>query len=132
MSDKILVGTYNSVPGACGIDAACNFELAEKVTKYKDYWSGKMVEYKRYPLVGEKPQGGSDWLISGFNKSKVCEQAYKELSEKYPIVYQSPVRNNRNMGSRHPFFFAIFDTKKEPTPKIKKEEVCAAAPATEI
>jgi hypothetical protein len=108
--DKVICAEHGMMDGACGVDVACNFDF-----DYADsHWSPDNQIAKWKP---EKFSCG--WLVMGFNKQAQSEAAYKAFSAKYPLVYQSPVRNNPNHGRNHPFFFAVFDTKKPSKAKTK-------------
>lgn len=55
-------------------------------------------------------RGGCGWIVVGFVPTRESKQSYVELTAKFPLMYQSPVRTHRNSGRK--FFFAIFDTKE--------------------
>lgn len=54
---------------------------------------------------------GTGFFIASFIECDSSKQAYEVLTAKYPVVYQSPVRNNNN--SQNDFFFCVFDAKGE-------------------
>lgn len=54
---------------------------------------------------------GTGFCVAGFTAHNRCEKTYNEIKKKYKIVYQSPVRINRNSGNK--FFFIIFDMRTE-------------------
>lgn len=61
--------------------------------------------------VGDTGGGGAGWEIASFTNEAVhgtvYKKAYEELSKKWKIVMQSPVRINTRTG--HQFFFCIYD-----------------------
>ncbi len=57
---------------------------------------------------------GIGFSIAGFTNTRICKQMYKHINSKYKIVFQSPVKRNRNSGNQ--FFFIVF---------TNKENVCA-------
>lgn len=54
-------------------------------------------------------EGGSGWVVAGFINKPWCKNAYNKMKEKYPILYQSDVRINKNTGNK--CFFVVFDVK---------------------
>lgn len=50
--------------------------------------------------------GGIGYNIAGFVNTKVCRKTYNWIKDNYDIVFQSPVKRNRNSG--HLFFFIVF------------------------
>ncbi len=52
---------------------------------------------------------GTGFFVSGFVDDEACKRAYKFLTLRFKLVYQSPVRKNTN--SDNDFFFCIFDVK---------------------
>ncbi len=63
------------------------------------------------PFNKDRLEGGTGFEIAGFVKSDTCEKAYKFLSKKGQIVFQSPVRENINSGNE--FFFVVLDFSKK-------------------
>jgi hypothetical protein len=60
-------------------------------------------------------QGWGGWLTAGFIEGDdVCDQAFKEMSKKFKLVYRTPTRVNVN--SKNPFYFCVFDTTEANTP----------------
>ena len=55
--------------------------------------------------------GGIDFAIAGFIDTSECKKVYKDIKRKYTIVYQSPVKTNRNSGNQ--FFFVVFSKDKK-------------------
>lgn len=58
---------------------------------------------------------GAGFSVAGFLNTPKCKKAYEELAERFQMVYQSPVRRNRNTGNN--FFFVIYDTEAQPPAK---------------
>lgn len=91
------------VPGNCGLLALLNHEAPENLG-----WPPvlSLNSIKRLPSTG--------FGVTGFVNAPRCKAVYEWLKENTTIVYQSPVRTNRN--TRHPFFFVVFDS----TPTAKE------------
>lgn len=85
-------------PGTCGLGVIHGFN-----SNFAD------IEIYGRPISTIVPQGAG-FSVAGFIKTKKCKLAYTELAKKFEMVYQSPVRKNRNTG--HRFFFVIYDTTK--------------------
>lgn len=99
-----MVKAYiGAVPGNCGILLLSGHSLDP------DAWSRpltkKQIESMRSTGFG----------ITGFVDEPRCKAVYDWLTKNYEIVYQSPVRENRNTG--HDFFFVVFDT-RTPAKKV--------------
>ena len=92
----------DSINGNCGVGYIYN--LQRKPAKVDRWW------YDPDETLDEMyNQGGCDWLLSGFVNEPICMEAYKELVAKHRLVFQSPIRVNKNSGRE--FFFCIFDVK---------------------
>lgn len=65
----------------------------------------------RYIPLEDLQFGHTGFFVAGFIEDDICKEAYKILSKKHKIVYQSPVRRNMNSGNM--FYFVIFDSKKD-------------------
>lgn len=87
----------SSVVWTCGLGIVGDFG--------SDYWKKSVDEVKQSFAHYE----GTGFFVAGFVNTSVCEKAYKELCDKNKIVYQSPVRKNKNSDNN--FFFCIFDAK---------------------
>jgi hypothetical protein len=87
----MIRGYTNRVSGTCGLCVL---------------WGFKEPEGYSAPSLN----GGTGFCVAGFVDHFNCVRTYKEIARKYPIVYQSPVRRNKNSGND--FFFIIFDTRK--------------------
>jgi hypothetical protein len=110
--DKNLVicAYHGDVTGACGIDVACDFFFDE--TSNDPDWPVTLEDIDE-KVSDWRPYDGAGWLLMSFNKDAASKAAYEAFSAKYPIVYQSPVRDNKNYPKGHKFFFAVFDTYKK-------------------
>lgn len=80
-------GRASELHGACGI---WNWI-------YFDGWSNP------------KGSPGAGLHIANFINSYACREAYKDMSKKYKLLYQSPVRQNNNSGNHG--FFCVFGDK---------------------
>lgn len=95
----MMYGEFSTVAGACGVGVIHNFGTS-------NYYSAEATS--RNP-------GGAGWLCAGFiYKNKMCDQMFKELNDKYKLVFQTPVRTNINSGNE--FYFAVFDTEGSGVP----------------
>lgn len=79
----------------CGVKVAYRFDIPND-------WGSDWE--KPVPRTLKRSAG---WCLAGFIKTKACKDAYHQWSKKYNIVYQSPVRKNRNSGRN---FFLSFLT----------------------
>lgn len=87
-----MVGAQNTLQGGCGVHNWFGFE--------QSYYSTF------------NPQlGGAKLAVACFINTPRCRDAYKELAEKFQIVYQSSVRRNTNSGNR--FFMVVYDGAKK-------------------
>ena len=86
--------------GGCGITNFSDFE-------YFDPWHDKK------PILDDidDDNSGAGWGIACFVDDADCREAYEEIISKYNVVFQSPVRTNKN--SANPFFFVVFDLYNE-------------------
>lgn len=89
----MLKGVYSNVSGTCGLGVvyAFNTDWAEAIN------------------LDHLKQQGTGFFVAGFIPTKKCRKQYEAIAERFPIVYQSPVRRNRNSGNN--FFFIIFDAR---------------------
>lgn len=96
MAKKTVLGRHTTVKGACGVGVTHDWEYNDS-----DWIYGVPVESKN--------PGGAGWLMAGFVVGdKVCDIAKKQLTKKFNVVYESPVRLNKN--SDNEFYFMVFDT----------------------
>lgn len=93
----MLNGFTTNLPGTCGVAVNYGFQNGagsrENSIGMQRYWRER----------------GTGFVIAGFINNSNCRKQYEKLADKYPIVYQSPVRRNRNSGND--FFFIIFDAR---------------------
>lgn len=95
----MMYGDFRTVDGACGVGVISEFGT----TKH----SG--------PEATSRNPGGASWLCAGFiYKNDLSDKMFKELNDKYKLVFQTPVRINVNSGN--PFYFAVFDTEGSGVP----------------
>jgi hypothetical protein len=58
--------------------------------------------------IGQNPgEAGCGWYVAGFIDTPLCKEVYEKCCESFTLIYQSPVRINRNSGNE--FFFCVFD-----------------------
>lgn len=92
----MLPGRITTLSGTCGVLVAHYFGITNTYANQSEL-----------PVLSNLKLSAG-WVIAGFIHNQYCKKAYEQWSEKYNIVYQSPVRKNRNSGNQ--FFFVIFDT----------------------
>lgn len=98
MSEKIKAYAFRAnVGGNCGLGVLYNHSLA------------KGGFYYSRAKTAAKQVGGTGFVVTGFVDSDACQAVYDELKDNYEIIYQSPVRRNRNSGND--FFFCVYDTR---------------------
>jgi hypothetical protein len=98
VTKKRVYCSTREVSMTCGVGVVGDFNFTE---------SNLSSWYTRTRL--RAPSGGTGFFIAGFIETSECEEAYKQLCKKHTLIYQSPVRINRN--SHNQFFFCIFDRK---------------------
>ena len=91
-----------TLTGGCGVGLMYSF-TKDKIL-YSDQINIKNHDFEDY----DSAVGGCGWQIACFIDTKECAQMYKEIKERFPIVYQSPIRHNVNSDNN--FFFVVFDT----------------------
>lgn len=87
----------NTLVGTCGVGLLYNFR--EQNNAWNDYRK-----------ISSRPTGGAGFDVAGFVSTPECQRAYEELCKKRKLIFQSPVRVNKN--SNNDFFFCIFDKKR--------------------
>lgn len=88
---------HDTISGACGVGVVYDFRLINE-----EYFHGK----GNLTLFNK---GGANWLTAGFILgNETSDIAFKELSDKYKLVFKTSVRKNKNSGNR--FYFCVFDT----------------------
>lgn len=94
-----MYGHAVALSGTCGVKVIYSLS--------KNYYT----DYDAYSKPTESNlKRSAGWVIIGFVKTQECKTAYDYYTNKYEVVYQSPVRTNRNSGRK--FFFIILDTSK--------------------
>jgi len=97
------------LPGTCGVGLYYSF---------RDRFADGYGTIGAHDLAGEEHGGGCGFAVAGFVNTPVCREAYGVLKRRGAIVYQSPVRTNRNSGRQ--FFFCVYDTRRKPARKGKE------------
>lgn len=87
--------TYETegLPRTCGVEVIFDF--------HEEDGYGRHIE--------DLNIGGIGYAVAGFIDRAYCKQAYEELTQRFHLEYQSPVKMNHNSGN--PFFFCIFRNK---------------------
>lgn len=88
-----MIGHSYTLPGTCGL--SCFYEFGSS-----DYGNP----------ISSLSLGGIGYSVAGFVNNRACKTAYEEIKEHYEIVFQSPVKRNRNSGNQ--FFFIVFKRKE--------------------
>lgn len=83
--------------GTCGVSVLYDFERFD--------YLGNPVSRE----LSKDEAGGAGWILTGFIDTTDCHMMYNTLCKKFKLVYQSPVRENRNSGND--FFFCIWDAR---------------------
>lgn len=91
-------GYCSTVPGMCGLGVVHSFDNPHG-QQYKVNVSAARL-------------GGIDFSVAGFTDTKRCQKTYNVIKESFDIVFQSPVKRNRNSGNM--FFFIVFKRKEAP------------------
>lgn len=89
-------GIVNSINCGCGVN---NFHSYDEIPFYDEYKPTEVTLSQ-----------GAGWTFMAFIPTALCKQMYDKYTSLYSIVYQSPVRRNKNSG--RDFFFIILDTSK--------------------
>lgn len=103
---EILYWSITNQVGACGVANLYSFETVNLNTVPEPSCKYYLEEFTKEKL--HTLSGGCGFLSVGFIDTPLCAKMYKDLKEKFPILYQSPIRFNNNSGNN--FFFAVFDT----------------------
>lgn len=95
---------YNvsTVEGACGVGVILGFKDQSDLYE-KDF------DTLKHGLISD---GGTGFTIVAFINTNSCKEFYEYIHQNYPIVYQSPLRVNKN--SQHHFFFIVVDCSQNP------------------
>lgn len=84
----------DTVNWTCGLGVIGNYSTLRPV-------------YSHSNTLSTLDEAGTGFYVAGFIDTVECKAMYDELIAKFPIVYQSPVRQNVNSGND--FFFCVFD-----------------------
>jgi hypothetical protein len=96
---RSVVAQQDGLIGGCGVSTVYNFRAY--TSRDEVHWSYKEIS----KLI---PSAGCGWVIVAFVAGDpLSEQAYELCKQRGPVVYQSPVRVNKN--SENDFYFAVFD-----------------------
>lgn len=88
-----------TVPGACGVAAFCDFRTTQ------DRWD----QLKPFDEEVIHP-GGAGFICAGFiADNELSDKMFDMMSTKYDVLFVSPKRLNRN--SQNQFYFAVFSNK---------------------
>lgn len=82
-------GIYSVVPGTCGVGVWYGYNQPM-------HWHAEIRNF----------WGGINYNIAGFVDTTQCKKVYNEIKNNHTIVFQSPIKRNRNSGRR--FFFVVF------------------------
>lgn len=86
-----------TIAGGCGVGVYCDFSDNNR-------WGGG-VDVSKAPH-----SGGAGYLIVHYIKGdKQCNTVYKTLKNRFPIVFESEVRHNKNSDNK--VYFCVYDTK---------------------
>lgn len=87
---------YANVYGTCGLGVL--FSFGHGYTNLKT-------------LCGQASTLGTGFAVAGFINTSPCKRVYEYLTDNYELIYQSPVRRNRNSGNDS--FFIIIDLRSK-------------------
>lgn len=88
-------GYAGTVPGTCGVGLFMGFANSPSY-------------YSQGPQAALNT-GGIAYAIAGFVDTIACKEVYENIKEHHKIVFQSPVKRNRNSDNR--FFFVVYTRK---------------------
>ncbi len=97
----MLIAYSEWLGSTCGVTEIYGYEYREPV---ESSW----YQPRTLKEIVDEFSEGTGFAIMGFIDTEECEDAYAVIKDK--IVYQSPIRLNKN--SDHNFFFVIIDTRK--------------------
>jgi len=86
----------------------CGVAVLKGFKSYRGPWDDDYEKLNSLRFKGNQTLG-TGFVQAGFVDTLICKQAYKLLSFKWPLVFQSEVRKNKRTGNK--FFFAVFDVK---------------------
>lgn len=115
------------VNGQCGIGTWADINNKEDVKTCTENPYGGVFDPPRYisragnqvvPMIPGKNRGGCGFSGTGFIPTKVSKDSYEYMCKTFRLVFQTPVRKNKNSGNM--FFYAMFDDgPSEDIPSIK-------------
>lgn len=91
--------TSEFVYGACGVSVINDFIGIDNDHQW----------YTSIEHMDLTQDAGIGYTMAGFIDNDQCQYVYEHIKLNYKIVFQSPVKLNRN--SQHKFFFIIFTNK---------------------
>lgn len=102
------------IVGQCGIGTWSSIENREDTPVNKNaygeaiqpYWGGP-AGYRIHELKPGNHRGGTGFSGTGFIPTALSKQTYEHMCKNFRLVFQTPVRTNRNSGNK--FFYAMFD-----------------------
>ena len=108
---------YSSiVNGQCGIGTWIDINNKENVKTYTENSYGEVCNpplhfspsgNKVVPMIPGNHKGGCGFSGTGFIPTKVSKDSYEYMCKTFRLVFQTPVRKNKNSGNM--FFYAMFD-----------------------
>lgn len=98
MKTKKIYAKSSRLPYCCGVR-----DIGEFSRKSREGWT---YGYK----IDDLSESGAGFYTATFIDTAECAQAYKELCEKFDLLYQSPVRKNTSSGRL--LFFCFFSNKQ--------------------
>lgn len=85
-----------TLPGSCGVEILYDFKTPQYSTSNE--------------LKSHITQGGAGFICAGFIENhEYSDEMFQQMSDKYDVLFVSPVRLNRN--SENQFYFAVFSVK---------------------
>ena len=104
---QVGYGYEDHLSSACGVGLVGDFSFNNGSDS--DFYE---YVYDFIKLSDEEASSGCGWYIAGFVDNIKSRLAYEEINRLYKVIYQSPVRINRN--SDNEFFFVVFDIRSKP------------------
>ena len=96
----------DTLSGTCGVGLVFDYENHNALDAYTKRWTK--------PFEKSHLEGGAGWSIAGFVNDSPSIGAYEFFKKNVQIVFQAPVRVNKN--SSNEFFFIVVDA----TPSSKE------------
>lgn len=88
----------DTVDYSCGLGVVGAFGITDTRRVYSSYLED---------CPTNRIAGGTGFFIAAFINTHQCRRAYEVLCDRFPMTYQSPVRQNTN--TFNDFFFCVFD-----------------------